>query len=510
MSDKNADVGEAPRTPDELHAWLHETIGLTTPRSALITTHDTPFDYLAHTFFETGGVRDCVVWANRGGGKTFLGAVATMLDLVFKPGIEVRILGGSMDQSRRMHAHLRRLFDPRTSEVLAGMVRGRVGERRLVLNNGSEVELLAQSHTSVRGTRVQKLRCDEVDLFHPDVWEAAQLVTRSKQCGQTHVAGAVECLSTMHRPFGVMHKLVAEARGGSRRLLRWGVVDVLAHCPGERACSTLGPEAESATVDAIDPSLACPLWRECRGRAKRRVPEKAGHISIDDAVSMKRRVSQATWEAEMLCLRPRRTDAVLPEFDPGVHVLPEAGESGVGDGADLWVGGMDFGFRAPTVVLLARVDASGVLVIEHERCEEGVVLDAHIGAIRAGLGAGAPVPAWIGVDPAGACANDQTGESNVAALRRAGFKVCTRAMTIQAGLSLVRARLRPASGPVTLFVRARCRRLIESLEKYHYPPENPQSLAPVKDGSDHCVDALRYLVQNLDRPVRTVHANYLK
>lgn len=507
MSDTNEGAWETPRTPDELHAWLREEIGLIVPRGPLIATHDAPFDYLVHAFFETPGVRDCVVWANRGGGKTFLGAVATMLDLVFKPGIEVRILGGSMDQSRRMHAHLRRLFDPRTSEGLAAMVRGRMGEKRLTLTNGSEVELLAQSHTSVRGTRVQKLRCDEVDLFHPDVWEAAQLVTRSKDCGGVLVRGSVECLSTMHRPFGVMHTLVGEARGGSRRLFRWGVVDVLAHCTDDRACSTLGPGAESVQIDALEPGQACPLWRECRGRARRRPPERAGHISIDDAVAMKRRVSLATWEAEMLCLRPRRTDAVLPEFDPGVHVLPDAEVHAEGD---LWVAGMDFGFRAPTVVLLARVDASGVLTIEHERSVEGVVLEKHIEAILTGLGSGAPAPAWIGVDPAGAHANDQTGESNVAALRRAGLKVRTRAMTIQAGLALVRARLRPASGAVTLFVRARCRRLIESLEKYHYPPENPQSLSPVKDGSDHGIDALRYLVQNLDRPMRTASANYLR
>lgn len=45
---------------------------------------------------------DCVVWAARGTGKTFLGAVATLLDLVFKPGVQIKILGGSLEQSRRM------------------------------------------------------------------------------------------------------------------------------------------------------------------------------------------------------------------------------------------------------------------------------------------------------------------------------------------------------------------------------------------------------------------------
>ncbi len=46
-------------------------------------------------------------------------------------------------------------------------------------------------------------------------------------------------------------------------------------------------------------------------------------------------------------------------------------------------------------------------------------------------------------------------------------------------------------------------KLIESLERYHFPEDNPHSLEPVKDGADHAVDALRYLVVNLDRPYIT-------
>ena len=103
-----------------------------------------------------------------------------MLDLIFKPGIEVRILGGSMEQSKRMHAHLSGLF---RHQAIAGMLDGKITQTRVRLTNGSACELLAQSQTSVRGTRVQKLRCDEVELFDPDGWGAAQLATRSKQCG---------------------------------------------------------------------------------------------------------------------------------------------------------------------------------------------------------------------------------------------------------------------------------------------------------------------------------------
>ena len=142
--------------------------------------HQTPLDYLAHSFLEgcgqdasAGG--DAVIWACRGGGKTMLGAVATLLDLLFKPGIQVRILGGSFEQSEKMYGYLRSLVQRHFDHLLAAPPT----HRRLVLKNGARVDVLAQSDRSVRGQRVQKLRCDEIELFDPGVWQAAQLTTRS-------------------------------------------------------------------------------------------------------------------------------------------------------------------------------------------------------------------------------------------------------------------------------------------------------------------------------------------
>ena len=485
---------ETPATPDELHAWLVAHLNLTIPRTPLVAGHTAPFDYLAHAFFEpqemtaAPPVRDSVVWANRGGGKTFLAAAATLLDLVFKPGIEVRVLGGSLDQSKRMHAHLRGFFE---REAFASMLDGRIGEKRLRLTNGSVVELLAQSQTSVRGTRVQKLRCDEAELFHPEVWEAAQLTTRSAVLSGQLVHGAIECLSTMHRPYGLMRRLVGECQPGedgrepARRLFKWGVVDALGACGEHHHCGV------------------CPLRGECEGRAKQRDTrgEPVGHISVADAVRLKARVALPTWEAEMLCLRPRRTDCVLPEFDPRVHVVDALPAFGSG-----WtrLAGVDFGFRAPTVVLWAMLAPDGALFIERERSERETVLEDHARALAA-----EPRPTWVGIDPAGRQRSGQTGVSDAAVLRRAGLVVKDRRLPLARGIELLRARLKPASGSPRLFVHRRCRVLIKSLETYRYPEDRPESTEPVKDGSDHAVDALRYLVQNLDAGFVTSRGSYL-
>jgi hypothetical protein len=623
-----------PADPDALHVWVESVLGVRIARTPLIAHHAAPFDYLCHAFFEGrfhgrhGRLAasdapqqpqndhptpvsqpppppspDCIVWANRGGGKTFLGAIATLLDLLFKPGIQIRILAGSVEQGRRMHEHLRSFLESDRLESVST----RITSRRIVLRKQkSAVEILAASQTSVRGTRVQKLRCDEVDLFDPDVWSAAQLVTRSlPRCpgpwGDT-VRGSVEALSTMHRPFGLMWKLVGEPtmfnRGAvveslwtpprgrnehstpprmadampstpapipappSRPLFRWGLLDVLEHCTDAHACDS------------------CPLHDECRGRAKTVLtPLAAGHITISDAVAMKSRVGRETWDSEMLCLRPSRSNTVYPEFDPRLHVFDDLCGTGVppvcldsptppnvsnSSPFSRCIGGMDFGARAESVVLLAGVTPSGVVCILREHCRKEALVSQHLDALdrwrderlfrfHADLG-DAPPLAFIGIDPAGNARNEQTGDANTKLLTSRGYPVRFRRSDIPLGVRKVRDRLAPAwpgptwpprvppcvppwvprrspagfssspsspsssslllpipQDPATprLLVHRSCTRLIECLTRYRYNERDPESLTPEKDGHDHACDALRYMILNLDAPHTTEAENYL-
>lgn len=521
-----------PPTPRVLHSFIEVALGADIATMPLIAGSSAPFDYLVHTFFEgavsprdrgvrtqtsprTSGPADAVVWAARGAGKTFLGAVATTLDLLFKPGIDIRLLGGSLEQAQRMHEHLRRLFE---RPLLAPFLADRITDRRVELVNGSRAQILAQSQTSVRGTRVQKLRCDEVELFDPQVWHAAQLTTRSMNLSGpwgNAVRGSVEALSTMHRPHGLMWNLVTEAGATRsadnvadprRAVFRWGLIDVLAPCGSSHECRT------------------CSLEPECGGRAKARDARgkaNAGHVSVDDAVRMKGRVAVRVWESEMLCLRPRRSDCVLPEFDVAVHTAewpaPEPATS------VRWIAGMDFGIRAPTVALLAwcrEDDPERVLYVESEHVQTDWTVDQHADVLLTGRkapeGWPRPVPplGWVGVDPAGHQRSEQTGISSIAVLRKAGLQVRSRRLPLHQGLDLLRARLKPAASASAsgssprLFIHRRCTKLIESLSKYHFPEDRPESLDPVKDGSDHAVDALRYLLVCLDRPHETRLISY--
>ena len=94
-----------PRTSRQLHAYIRSVLGFTIPRKSVVAGNSAPFDYIEHAYFEEMNPdrRDSIVWANRGGGKTQLGASATLLDLVFQPGLHVRLLCGSFDQSPTLH-----------------------------------------------------------------------------------------------------------------------------------------------------------------------------------------------------------------------------------------------------------------------------------------------------------------------------------------------------------------------------------------------------------------------
>ena len=441
---------------DQLRAFLHYELGLHFPLTRVCACHDSPFEYIARAYFEPAS--DQIVWAPRGGGKTRLAAVATLLDLLHKPGIAIRIIGGSLEQSLRMWEHLipdlHRYDEIDTTSAGSG--------RRVTLANASNASAIPQSQRAVRGMRVQKIRCDEVELFDPEIWEAAQLATRST----ARIAGTIEALSTFHRPGGLMSRIIDRADATQVRVVRWCLLDVLERCPESRQCAS------------------CPLFDDCQGIAKTKCD---GHFKIDDAIKMKHRVSKQTWDSEMLCRRPSVDGCVFPSFDLQTHVRED-----LGSGVSPLTLAMDFGFHNPFVCLWIEDDGRVVHVID-EYVQPQRTMSEHVQHIEARQWSRA---VRITCDPAGASRNDQTAESNVQLLKRSGYRVQTRRSTIVEGIELIRAALSPAAGSPTLFIHPRCKVLIRALQSYAYPC-NAGGELPLKDGvHDHPIDALRYFFVN--------------
>ncbi len=453
----------APRDRGTLWIWLQWKLQLRLPREGVCRGHVSPLDYLCASFFEHPG--DRAVWACRGGGKTMLGAVATLLDLLFKPGVQIRILGGSLEQSEKMYAYLRQLIEPNFEHLLAASPT----RRRMELTNGSRVEILAQSDRSVRGQRVQKLRCDEVELFDPDVWSAAQLVTRSvgeEGRGGVAMREAIEAFSTMHKPGGLMQEIL-ESSGSRRKVFSWCVWDVIEKCPEARVCGE------------------CPLWGDCRGKARK----AEGFMKIDDVIAMQGRVGQATWEHEMLCMPPRWKDAVFAGFRVEKHVRRWEGARV----PEMQIAGVDFGFAGAFVCLWIAVlrDERGrpMLWVLDELVARQLSLEKNIRAMRQRNRA----IDVVYCDVAGRQTNSHSGKTDVKVLQEAGFAVRTRAMAIDEGLRQIDDLLEPAIGEPRLLIDPACVHLIAAMQAYR----RDSAGKPIKDGThDHPIDALRYAVVN--------------
>jgi len=509
-----------PQSPEALWQFVRTAYGLAVPRRAVCPGHTAPMDYLCRALLDPG--RDLVVWASRGGAKTELGSIAAHLDSILRPGCQTRILGGSLDQSEKMYEYLIRKW----GGVFAPLLAREPTARRTELVNGSAIEVLTQSARSVRGQRVHRLKCDEVDEFLPEVWQAAQFVTQSSPGRDGRwIPAQMEVFSTLHRPFGPMAALVDSlssraklysapgdspganyevAASAGPLLFKWCLWEVIEPCPAERSCSR------------------CPLWADCEGKAR----GAEGYFPIEDAIAQKVRASRQAWEAEMLCLRPRADRLVFAEFDPARHVAP----AGYNAGLPLYRA-IDFGYANPFVCLWVQVEgnafgggrqhcssAAGTAAgVPPAAKRDGGDIDLSLVCLRVigeyvarerpvaeharEMAARDPGPvAATFADPAGWQRSDVTGTGPCQELARAGLRVRTPRAGILEGVELLRRLLKPRDGgQVGLVVDPSCTWLARAFQEYHWDESQDgyRNERPAKDGADHPIDALRYLVTGL-------------
>ncbi len=461
-----------PATRTDLKNYVKVFLHLDIPDKQICPDHNSPLDYLWHSFGadftrNTGILpvhhpnADCIVWANRAGGKTELAAVATLLDCIFKPNCQSRILAGSGEQSFRLYEYFLTFLKDGFEKFLAAPPT----KERCTFTNGSNVEVLTQSATSIRGQHIQKLRCDEVELFAEDVFNAAKFTTQSKH----NLIAAMEVISTMHRPYGLMQKLVADARRYDVPIFKWCIWETIEKCT-DRICSQ------------------CPLWQDCQGKAK----NATGYLKIDDCITQMRRSSRAGFEAEMLCLRPSLENAVFAEFDPTIHVK----QIDYDPNLPLYRS-LDFGFINPFVCLWIQIDDTGAVRVIDEYIRSRATIDTHAQEIITRTPCPEANVTATFCDPAGAGVNDVTGTSAVRELRARNIKVRYRRSSILQGIELVRRAVKSGDGQSKLIISPRCSKLIEALRCYHYPESATPDELPLKDGIyDHPIDALRYFFIN--------------
>jgi len=467
-----------PVTREDLKNYVKVFLGIDIPDKRICPRHNSPMDYLWHSFSTDFAVKraanaDAIIWANRAGGKTELAAIATLLDCVFKPSCQSRILSGSGEQAGRMYEYLTGFVRNGFEEFLAGAVR----KSKCHFANGSAVEVLTQSPMSIRGQHIQKLRCDEVELFDEDVFAAAKFTTQSK----AGLLAAMEMISTMYRPYGLMQKIVSSAEELGTPVFKWCLWEVIEKCT-DRNCSQ------------------CQLWGDCRGKAR----GGDGYLKIDDCITAMRRASRAGWEAEMLCERPSRENVVFDEFEAATHVR----QLDYDPNLPLYRA-LDFGFVNPFVCLWIQVDEKNVVRVIDEYVRSRATIDVHAEEMKRRTPVEEGCVAATFCDPAGKSVNDVTGTSVVRELRTLGIATRFRRSGILEGIELIRRSLRAGDGKSRLLISPGCQRLIEAMQCYRYPENSRASELPLKDGlHDHPIDALRYFFVNHKHTGKTTSRLY--
>lgn len=420
------------------------------PSHNVCKEHNCPMDYIWNSF--TGQVPECVVWACRNGAKTLSGAIMTFLDTYWNEGLGLRILGGSEDQSDKMYSYYKSIvYLDRFKEYIDA----KPTKKRTILKNGSHVEILTQSQTSVRGTHVPILRMDEIDEFSQDIYETAIMIASK---WKSHKA-RVEIFSTMHHPYGVMKHIVDRHEEDGRQLYKWCVFDIMEKCTEDRNCSR------------------CLLTDDCRGKARK----ADGYFAIDDAIRYKRTLSDERWKSEMLCEEPTRSGRIWKDFSPSVHVVPYG--SLEGKKYKRIIVGVDFGHNHPFVAIYIGIDNDGSAYIFREIYEKGWKVTTMTKKLKE-----------LHHETEGHISNyycDSQAPEKIAEFQGVGLPAVKANKDVAYGIDAVTKLLeRGASGKPRLFVSDKCPHTITEMQGYRYMQNSDK---PIKKADD-CCDGLRYAI----------------
>ncbi len=449
---------EMPREIGEVHRWMKEHLGLNVPSRRICPDHDAPMDYIAHAFKHKAP--GALVWACRGGGKTMLAAALTVAESLSTPGLQTRILGGSLAQSSYMYDYVCSILRrPQFKDALGSLTR-----QRATFANGAAIEILPQSERTVRGVHVPRLRLDEVDEFKDGVFESSLYLPQS----MNGIDARTDFLSTMHRPYGLMAELVDEHEKRGLTLFKWCLWEIIEACR-DRRCD------------------GCVLERDCGGKAKL----ADGYFSVDDAIARKRLVSDESWQSEMLSKRPSREGLFYKTWDESVHVPREA--IGYDPMCELYRT-FDWGVNGPTVCLWIQVDGDGRVRVIDELWQAGIAVSDMAEGVRRreeARGYGQVLQSYC----------DPTGLSYIMEFEKCGIPCQGRredgglANVRFEGFELVRRYLKcDEFGRPKMLVSPVCMNLRREFRGYRYPQTRPGFNPPEEPAKvdDHGMDALRY------------------
>lgn len=202
-----------PETDEDLWHWVRVVLGVEIPRYACCDAHTPPFEAFAEAYFARSSV---AIWhASRGlGGKSFLLALLSLTEAITL-GAAVSLLGGSGEQSERVHAYMTGEH-PNAREKFWNapaaprfLIRSDPTKRTSDLVNGGEIKALQASQRSVRGPHPHRLRLDEIDEMRLEIFDAAMGQPMGDY--ERGIEPQTVASSTHHHPDGTMTEVLRRA-----------------------------------------------------------------------------------------------------------------------------------------------------------------------------------------------------------------------------------------------------------------------------------------------------------
>jgi len=293
-----------PTTDAELQRWVHEHLGIWVSDVKVCPHHCAPLTAFADAYFARSP--RAVWYGSRGfSGKSVLLAALSLTEAITL-GAGVSLLGGSGEQSQRVHAYMQG-DDPALPDTFWAhpnaprhMLRADPSKRETRLSNRGYLRALMASQASVRGPHPHRLRGDEIDEMEQPIWDSAQGQPMESAGIREQVVGC----STWQNQDGTMTREMAEAEKKGWPIWSW-------------------------------------CWRESIG---------GGWLTEAQVERKKAAVSAEIWEIEYDLGRPTiRGIRVFPAFDEHENVRET-----VDVGGDLLVA-MDFNVDPMTAAVGVRV-----------------------------------------------------------------------------------------------------------------------------------------------------------
>jgi hypothetical protein len=483
-----------PKTSKQLKRWIRDYTGIEIPDQAICPDHQSPWECFEAIHLKRPSV--ALILGSRGCGKSFLSALDTHLTSRWDPDHGTRILGGSKAQSVQIYHAIRDIAMRHEgkkggdSEAIA-----KLRKDGAAYVNGSEVEILAASPTSVRGPHVPSLKLDEVDEMDTDIRESAMGMCLGRKAdrkkNRAKIDASVIMTSTCHRVNGPMAKLIQRAESGDFPLYTMCAFEVLERCPEERS----GPKVESGYKKCPGCSLA-PYCLDVPPGIEPKAKRSDGHYPIDSLIQKQKLTGTRIFEADYLCKISSSEAAWFPTFKPETHVSLEAE----------FLSGHDVHLAVDTGVFTGAV----FFQIIPKRNDEGPFDEIHVFADYLAEGRSAETNArairdvatarcngvfrYAMTDPAGNSRN-AIGPTVLAEYSRSGLILNAWPYSkVADSLALLESFVSPSVGPSQLLVHPRCVGLIDAFQCYRRAkragqwqdrPEDPQH--PYED----LIDALR-------------------